>query len=47
MKNAVEMGSGAVIYVQDFIKFGSEIQKLLWVCYTKGKAIPVTGHEGP
>jgi hypothetical protein len=27
--NAVEMGSGAVIYVPSFIKIGSGIQKLI------------------
>jgi hypothetical protein len=29
MKCAVEMGSGAVIYIPSFIKIGSAIQKLL------------------
>jgi hypothetical protein len=29
MKYAVEMGSGAVIYVPTFIKIGSSIQKLI------------------
>jgi hypothetical protein len=29
MKCAVEMGSGAMIYVQSFIKIGSGIQKLI------------------
>jgi hypothetical protein len=29
MKYAVEMGSGAVIYIQSFIKIGSGIQKLI------------------
>jgi hypothetical protein len=28
MKNAVEMGSGSVIYIPSFIKTGSDIQKL-------------------
>jgi hypothetical protein len=28
MKHAVEMGSGAVIYIPSFIKTGSDIQKL-------------------
>jgi hypothetical protein len=28
MKYAVEMGSGAMLYVPSFIKFGSAIQKL-------------------
>jgi hypothetical protein len=27
---AVEMGSGAMIYVPNFIKTGSAIQKLIW-----------------
>jgi hypothetical protein len=27
---AVEMGSGAVIYVPSFIKIGSGIQQLIW-----------------
>jgi hypothetical protein len=29
MKYAVEMGSGAMIYIPSFIKFGSSIQKLI------------------
>jgi hypothetical protein len=29
MKYAVEMGSGAMIYIQSFIKIGSAIQKLI------------------
>jgi hypothetical protein len=29
MKYAVEMGSGAVIYIPSFIKIGSAIQKLI------------------
>jgi hypothetical protein len=29
MKYAVEMGSGAMIYIPSFIKIGSGIQKLL------------------
>jgi hypothetical protein len=29
MKHAVEMGSGAVIYIPSFIKTGSDIQKLI------------------
>jgi hypothetical protein len=29
MKNAVEMGSGAMIYIPSFIKNGSAIQKLI------------------
>jgi hypothetical protein len=29
MKYAVEMGSGAMIYVPSFIKIGSDIQKLM------------------
>jgi hypothetical protein len=28
MKYAVEMGSGAIIYIQSFIKIGSGIQKV-------------------
>jgi hypothetical protein len=31
---AVEMGSGAVIYVPSFIKIGSGVQKLMWGGYT-------------
>jgi hypothetical protein len=27
------MGSGAVIYIPSFIKFGSGIQKLIWGIY--------------
>jgi hypothetical protein len=30
MKYAVEMGSGAMIYIPSFIKIGSGIQKLIW-----------------
>jgi hypothetical protein len=29
MKYAVEMGSGAIIYIPSFIKIGSSIQKLI------------------
>jgi hypothetical protein len=29
MKYAVEIGSGAMIYIPSFIKFGSAIQKLI------------------
>jgi hypothetical protein len=29
MKYALEMGSGAVIYIPSFIKIGSSIQKLI------------------
>jgi hypothetical protein len=29
MKYAVEMGSGAMIYIPSFIKFGSGVQKLI------------------
>jgi hypothetical protein len=29
MKHAVEMGSGAMIYITSFIKIGSSIQKLI------------------
>jgi hypothetical protein len=29
MKYAVEMGSGAMLYVPEFIKIGSDIEKLL------------------
>jgi hypothetical protein len=29
MKYAVEMGSGAIIYIPSFIKIGSGIQKLI------------------
>jgi hypothetical protein len=29
MKYAVEMGSGAIIYIPSFIKIGSGIQKLM------------------
>jgi hypothetical protein len=29
MKHAVEMGSDAMIYIPDFIKIGSGIQKLM------------------
>jgi hypothetical protein len=34
MKNAVEMGSGAVIYIPSFIKISSGIQKLIGVTQT-------------
>jgi hypothetical protein len=30
MKHAVEMGSGAMIYIPSFIKIGSGIHKLVW-----------------
>jgi hypothetical protein len=30
MKYAVEMGSGAMIYIPGFMKIGSGIQKLIW-----------------
>jgi hypothetical protein len=30
MKYAVEMGSGAIIYIASFVKFGQGIQKLIW-----------------
>jgi hypothetical protein len=33
MKYAVEMGSGAVIYIPSFIKIGSGIQKLIGGIY--------------
>jgi hypothetical protein len=33
MKYAVEMGSGAMIYVPSFIKIGSGIKTLMGVCY--------------
>jgi hypothetical protein len=41
MKYAVEMGSGAVIYVSSFIKIGSGIQKMLGGIYiqTESKVI--------
>jgi hypothetical protein len=29
MKHAVEMGSGAMIYIRSFIRIGSGIQKLM------------------
>jgi hypothetical protein len=29
MKYGIEMGSGAMMYIQSFIKFGSGIQKLI------------------
>jgi hypothetical protein len=34
MKYAVEMGSGAIIYMPGFTKIGSDIQKLMGVGYT-------------
>jgi hypothetical protein len=33
MKYAVEIGSGAMIYIPSFIKFGSGIQKLVWMIH--------------
>jgi hypothetical protein len=30
MKYAVQMGSGAMIYIPSFIKIGSGIRKLMW-----------------
>jgi hypothetical protein len=36
MKYAVEMGSGAMIYIPSFIKIGSGIQKLIrWDSHTQ------------
>jgi hypothetical protein len=42
MKYAVEMGSGAMIYIASLIKTGSGIQKLLWEIqrYKDRKKIP-------
>jgi hypothetical protein len=34
MKYAVEMGSGAMIYIPSFINIGSGIQKVMWGGYT-------------
>jgi hypothetical protein len=34
MKYAVEMGSGAMIYVPSFIKIASAIQKVIWGKHT-------------
>jgi hypothetical protein len=34
MKYAVEMGSGAMIYIPNFIKIGSGIQKLIGGAFT-------------
>jgi hypothetical protein len=39
MKYAVEMGSGAMIYIPSFIKIGSGIQKLLGGEYTDSMVI--------
>jgi hypothetical protein len=39
MKFVVEMGSGAMIYIQDFIKIGSGIEKLVGGEYTNSKVI--------
>jgi hypothetical protein len=30
MKYAFEMGSGAMMHIPSFTKFGSDIQKLIW-----------------
>jgi hypothetical protein len=34
MKYTVEMGSGAMIFIPNFIKIGSGIQKLMWGWFT-------------
>jgi hypothetical protein len=34
MKYAIQMGSGAMIYKQSFIKTDSGTQKLIWKVYT-------------
>jgi hypothetical protein len=34
MRNAVEMGSGAMIYILSFIMIGFGIQKFIWGGYT-------------
>jgi hypothetical protein len=40
MMYAVEMGSGAMIYIPSFMKIGSGIQKLMWRGgYTDSKVI--------
>jgi hypothetical protein len=38
MKYAVEMGSGAIIYIPNFIKIGSGIQMLMGGGYTDTQA---------
>jgi hypothetical protein len=35
MKYAVEMGSGAMMYIPSFIKIGSGIQKLIGVIHSQ------------
>jgi hypothetical protein len=35
MKYAIEMGSGAMIYIPSFIKIGSVIQKLILVIHRR------------
>jgi hypothetical protein len=34
MKCAVEMGSGVMTYIRNFIKIGSGVQKFTWEGYT-------------
>jgi hypothetical protein len=43
MKDAIEMGSGAMIYIPSFIKSGSTIQKLFRV-HTHSKIISYAYH---
>jgi hypothetical protein len=42
MKYAVEMGSGAMIYVPSFIKIGSGIQKLIRGIHGHTDSIEIT-----
>jgi hypothetical protein len=39
MKYAIEMGSGAMIYIPSFIKIGSGIQKMMGGGYTDNMVI--------
>jgi hypothetical protein len=42
MKYAVEMGSGAMIYITSFIKVGSDIQKLIGDTHRHTDSIEIT-----
>jgi hypothetical protein len=39
MKYAVEMGPGVKIYISNFIKIGSDIQKMMWDTQTDSMVI--------
>jgi hypothetical protein len=39
MKYAVDMGSGAMIYIPSFVKVDSAVRKLMWDGYTESMEI--------